>query len=440
MDNTKRYPVIHPNIHTERIQPLFSQFNLEFDGVEYPIYVNPEAAQILRMCNGQRTIEEISQELAIIYADEYDNVLDVVESFLLEAQQHNHVGLLDQSRQLPPIRSVGSTDYWTPDLLSIELTHKCPLRCKHCFLSAGEGYTMDDRTLTDIINQAKDMHIAQIQLTGGEPLLHPRFFDALSECVANGSIVHVFTSGVICTSDIIDKFSQFDRKRVFFQISLDGLEEYHDMFRGVRGSFKKSCRFISEIAKLGFKVTVATTIDNQHKDELLTLFNMCKDLGVSVVRLSGISNRGRAVDNALSSAQNGLDNIIKLQKELAEHLDDDHFKIMLLEDTGHQDKVYLMNCGLGQTSIKIAPNGDVFACMMADSPHANIHHDTLIQIQKNKSRLFEKLTSPTAEKCKDCDHFAVCENCIIEGLMYCAKEKREWLRVNEHILHSIYGK
>lgn len=438
MEKCSKYPVLNPCIRSERVQPLFSQFVLEYNGIPLPIYVNPEAAQILRRCNGRLSVEEISHQLASLYSDDYGNVSSIVQGFLAAAENNQHIRLFDTPMLVDPISTIGSTSYWTPDLISIELTHKCPLKCKHCYLSAGNGMSMDSQTLHKIISEAKSMQVAQIQLTGGEPMLHPHFFDTLSECVENGMIVHVFTSGTVYNEKMFEMFSQFDRTRVFFQVSLDGLESYHDDFRGVSGSFKRSCNFIMEIAKLGFKVTVATTIDKQSKEDLSKLIQLCKSIGVGIVRLSGISNRGRAVDNEISSTNARLDDISKLQLDLAEIHNDDHFKVMLLEDTGDNEKVYLMNCGLGQTTIKIAPNGDVFACMMADTPYANIKHETLTDIQCRKSRLFEQLTPPQKEQCKECGYASACDNCIIEGIMYCSKLKGVWLQENEDTLQQIY--
>ena len=48
MTNDKIYVIRNPLIIAERIQPSFSQFTLQYEGVSFPIFVNDTAAEILR--------------------------------------------------------------------------------------------------------------------------------------------------------------------------------------------------------------------------------------------------------------------------------------------------------------------------------------------------------------------------------------------------------
>lgn len=286
------------------------------------------------------------------------------------------------------------------------------------------------------------MRIPQVQLTGGEPLLHPSFFDMLDALLNNNVTVHVFTSGVVFSDTIFEKIKTYAKqfpKKLLFQISIDGLADFHDQFRGVIGSFERTIHFIKKIVAMGLKTSVGVTISDQSFDELESLCKLCKDIGVSVVRMGGITNRGRAEENMLGSHEEKIISIGNIKTQIASKLSDETFKVLLNEENNDASFNYLMNCGLGQTSIKFDPAGMVYPCMMASVKYADINEHSLLNIQKKYSRLFEKIKSPTSSTCKNCSNQIVCEKCIVEGLAHSGNQPCAWANENTHVLKLCFG-
>lgn len=436
MTNDKIYVIRNPLIIAERIQPSFSQFTLQYEGVSFPIFVNDTAAEILRLCDGTKRIDDICMVLSSKYNEPVSEVEEKLLDFWKMAEEYRHIQFASEpSLHSQKIAIYGSHEYWTPDLLSVEITHKCPLRCKHCFLSAGSGESMEMSTWKTIAKSIFAMHIPQVQLTGGEPLLHPEFFNMLDDLLKNDVTVHVFTSGVVWSDELFDKFKSYTerKKKILFQVSLDGLAEYHDAFRGVRGSFERAIIFINSMVNLGYKTTVGISITSQTFSELEALCKLCKEIGVSVVRMGGISNRGRAKENGLGSKNDELIKISNIRFRIAEQLECDSFKVLLNEEANPEVTKYMINCGLGQTSLKIGPNGMVFPCMMSSTAYANIKSNSLMEIQKKYSSLFEKIKAPSVQECAGCENQAICDGCIVEGCAhsYCACK---WIKNNIEIL------
>lgn len=73
------------------------------------------------------------------------------------------------------------------DYIMIAITNRCNLNCVHCGFSAGiennEHLFLED--ILDIIN--KNRNINSITITGGEPLIHPDFFEIAKYLGANFS-------------------------------------------------------------------------------------------------------------------------------------------------------------------------------------------------------------------------------------------------------------
>ncbi len=432
---SNRYVCRNKLIVKEVVQPLFCQIIMNYNGEMIPVYLNHSAAEVLRLCDGSKTVNDIHKILADKYNEPVSEIEKKLSTFWEFAYAVGHIEFSDVKCKISNIYNLeGSKDYWTPELLSVEITHKCPLACKHCFLSAGNGNVMKAETWKKIIDNVKEMYIPQVQLTGGEPLTHMHFFDMVDELVNMGVIVHVFTSGVIDSDDIIRKFEKYKNTdgRLLFQVSLDGLMETHDRFRGVKGSFKRSTNFLERIIAMGFKATVGVTISDQSFEEIVELCEYCKLIGVQIVRIGGIMELGRAKENELCTDENNYTDIINIKTRLAERLNDDSFKVMLTEEKNGDEleKKYIMNCGLGQTTLKIDPLGNIYPCMMASDAYANINHDTLIDVQKKYSREFEKLVPPSYSECGNCKKKDVCNKCIVEGQINSVVKNCNWAKLN----------
>lgn len=413
------YPIVSSNIVREIEQPLYSTFIYEYEKLPYPIYLNTTAANIFRLCDGTRTMEDICVILAKNNSCEVSEVVPIVTKFVEQAQQYRHIELQEHpNKDARIIKNQGSKDYWTPELLSIELTTKCPLHCKHCYVNAGIGTSIDSNLLKSIIDQAKTLGIQELQFTGGEPLLYRNLSLYVQEALDAGCKIQIFTSGYFYDEQTIAQFKKFVGERLYFQVSLDGLEKYHDTFRGVKGSFFKATTFLEQVHNMGFQTTVGTTIDSQNYLELQNLCQHCKKIGVSVLRLGTITNQGRAEENKLERDDDKIKFLETTKHLLKANEETNSFKIFLAEEKD-QNASILKNCGLGQTLLKVSPEGLVFPCLMSTMCIGNLNNNSIAEIQRRTSRLFENIESPGKPTCTSCKYCMLCDRCIVEGLLHC---------------------
>jgi hypothetical protein len=78
----------------------------------------------------------------------------------------------------------------------LQITTKCNMTCAHCGLSCGKnGKHGDYHIIRESIRFASEYGTESISIGGGEPTLHPRFFDILKICMWEFDYVWMATNG-----------------------------------------------------------------------------------------------------------------------------------------------------------------------------------------------------------------------------------------------------
>lgn len=130
----------------------------------------------------------------------------------------------------------------------INITNKCTLRCKHCFIyreanpNSPDG-DMETGAMIEKLAELQKRHgILQMLWMGGEPLLRP---DVLREGAK------IFLRNTVTTNGTIDLI---DLPRCIYVVSIDGPPELNDSIRG-KGAFEKVMKTFSRVPE-DFKPTV----------------------------------------------------------------------------------------------------------------------------------------------------------------------------------------
>jgi radical SAM protein with 4Fe4S-binding SPASM domain len=168
-------------------------------------------------------------------------------------------GLLTEKRvslKRPPVLKSPS-----PSLryLELQITDRCNLRCKHCYIVDNIFSELSVNQIKTILSEFEAMQGLRVMITGGEPLMHGSFQE-INEMLPGFFVRKVlFTNGLLLNQSLL-KILNVDE----IQISIDGLEDAHDALRG-RGTFKKALHALEQAVDSGFEVSVATMV---HKNNL----------------------------------------------------------------------------------------------------------------------------------------------------------------------------
>ncbi|MDR3200551.1 MAG: radical SAM protein [Spirochaetales bacterium] len=157
------------------------------------------------------------------------------------------------------------------------VTGGCDLRCRHCYMGAGHHQYPDLTTgeCLDIIEQMEQANVAGVDLSGGEPLLRPDFWQLVDALRAAGILIlSLHTNGLLLDDDF---FKNMEARSLdwCFVMSLDCLGA-HDWLRGVDGAEEKTIAAIKRLGEMGRNVYVKTKLHSGNLDRLLPTYEWLK--------------------------------------------------------------------------------------------------------------------------------------------------------------------
>ncbi len=133
----------------------------------------------------------------------------------------------------------------TPPFLILFINSICNLTCEHCFYWRNLN-RRDDLTYQELSKLSFELgNFENLNLSGGEPFIRPEFGDICLLFTENNSVKRIY----VPTNGYFTDRTQKQLQRVFqskslqsfvCEISLDGMPEYHDRFRGNPRSFAKA--------------------------------------------------------------------------------------------------------------------------------------------------------------------------------------------------------
>lgn len=157
---------------------------------------------------------------------------------------------------------------------TFELSPVCNFSCRMCYVrkSAGEVQHSERPLLTreqwlSIAEQARDAGMLYLLLTGGEPLLHPDFWEIYEKLVRMGLLVSVNTNGSLIDDAAIERFRALPPNRI--NITLYGAsDETYESLCGAKGVYSKVTNTIERLKAAGLQVKLNGTLTPQNVGDL----------------------------------------------------------------------------------------------------------------------------------------------------------------------------
>ncbi len=161
-------------------------------------------------------------------------------------------------------------------VLTVDLTNRCNMMCNPCFMDANQvGYVHepsfeDIKAILDRAVSFKPRRQIIILFSGGEPTLAPFFLDAVAYARKIGFYrILAATNGIRYAEDIEFCKAAKEAGQHGVYLQFDGISEEKNAHRGVGNLFDVKLKAIENLASVGIKVTLVTTIVNSVNNDAI---------------------------------------------------------------------------------------------------------------------------------------------------------------------------
>ncbi len=221
-------------------------------------------------------------------------------------------------------------------------TQRCNLNCVHCYSGSSDTVDSEQLSTAQACRMIDDLALAGVPvllLSGGEPLLRPDIFELITCARDAGLRVAISTNGTTITGSLAEKLARADLS--YAGISIDGIGEINDTFRGKDGAFDQAIQGIKNCQAAGVKVGLRMTLTACNIHQLPAVFDLieAQDIKRACFYHLVTTGRGRGLDATLSHSQtrDAIDLII--DRTAQAHAADRPIQILTVDN--HADGPYL---------------------------------------------------------------------------------------------------
>ena len=175
-------------------------------------------------------------------------------------------------------------------------TNRCNLACRHCYSYADPNSEdfLSTEFILGAIPELKKAGIRFVIFSGGEPLIRRDIFTIAEAMREAGIVTYLSTNGLYVSEKNVDRIiGTFN----YIGISIDGIEEVHDAFRGLEGAYRKSLDAIALIQKHGGNAGIRFTVTKETQENLFDIFDLAERIGVDKIYISHLVYSGRGLEN-----------------------------------------------------------------------------------------------------------------------------------------------
>lgn len=315
----------------------------------------------------------------------------------------------------------------TPVTFDVELTARCNLNCRHCYINLPAGdrraakKELTAAELERIADEAVALGSVWCLLTGGEPLLRRDFFDVYLMLKKKGLLLSVFTNAAMLNEEHAAFFRQYPPRDI--EVTVYGVtKETYEAVTRVPGSFAGFMKGLDLLLESGLNVRLkAVAMKSNHK-ELGAIADFCRSRTRDFFRFDPFLNLrldGDAGRNAEIKAERlSPEEIVAVEEGDAERFAalKEHCGEFIFPGRTEPDCRHLFLCGAGSRSFVVGWDGLYRICLPL------VHHEMVYDLRAGTLGEAWKAFTPRAltREARTRRFFEECAGCPITNLcMWC---------------------
>ncbi len=224
----------------------------------------------------------------------------------------------------------------------------CNLKCVHCYTDSEarkyEGELSTEEGMALIEDLAR-FQIPALLFSGGEPLMRKDLFELASHAVSLGIRPTLSTNGTLISPEVARRIK--DLGFTYVGISLDGIGDINDAFRGQKGAFSRAMSGFRNCKEVGQRVGLRLTLTRHNYTDLSRIFDFIEAEGIDRACFYHLvySGRGKESDDLThEETRDALDIILARTRDMHDRgLEKD-----ILTVDNHVDGIYLYMKLLGE--------------------------------------------------------------------------------------------
>jgi len=295
-----------------------------------------------------------------------------------------------------------------PHSAMVELTWRCPLRCRHCYLPAAERARREEPAelgtgeLRRVFDEMAELGVLYLTLSGGEICRRPDLPELVAHARRNSFDVRLFTSGALVTPPLAAELARRGVARA--EISLYGREETHDRITGVPGSYGRSLAGARLLKANGIAVTIKAPLMNLNIPDYPFLVRLAEEEGFLYGFDPTVVPRddGDKTPTAFRCSDEVLGKVFR----------DPRLRVSVQGDRPEDHDTPTPLCEAGRSYVALGPNGDVYPCLQWRAVLGNVRRNALKDIwNSEEARRRRAMTRADYAVCNACDLLAYCPRC-----------------------------
>ena len=174
------------------------------------------------------------------------------------------------------------------------ITKRCNLKCIHCYSDSQNRDYDGELTSTEaklVIDDLAGFGVPVIIFSGGDPLLHNDIFKVARYAGSKGIRCALSTNGVLIDKKTAQAIKDADF--AYVGVSIDGIGEYNDRFRGMIGAYNLALEGIRNCRDAGVRTGLRLTLSNRTLPQLPAIFDLAEREDIPRIYISHLVYSGR---------------------------------------------------------------------------------------------------------------------------------------------------
>ncbi len=305
---------------------------------------------------------------------------------------------------------------------AFELTSRCPLDCKMCYVHRKENdceaikKEKDTQWWLQLTEEAKNAGMFLLLLTGGEPLLRKDFDEIYLNAKRSGLLISVNTNGLLIDENKVKFFKDNPPQKLNISVYGASEETYHKLC-GNSEAYEKVINSIIRLKEAGVSLKINYTVTQYNSHDAEKIYKFANELKIPVqtvtymfppVRAGGKADRLSPEEAA--KAQFNCRLLDWGEEKFKNHLTAKSNiirKPVEIESDGE-----IIPCRAGLSTFWVTWDGKMSPCGMMTTPTVDISgfNDAWDRIKMTRGNIFLPL------KCHDCNLRNYCDMCAAVSL------------------------